>query len=132
MSFQTVTGQRIAEAGDLTATYFTKILTRSGITNTYLVPRYYEPFYLHMASVWVARPGGLNPDGLKISIGILSSDVGRNFDLIQVPQRCHYHLTISGKRIYVSHGVWFGCLTQGLAAGDILNFIAQIEVSNGK
>lgn len=125
---QTTGGQLIAAAGDLTPTYFGVYVNKAGVRKQDNFPSSKEarPFRLLAASVWVARPGGINPDGIKLIIALSTTDEGRNIDLLEAPQRAHYHLTWYGD-IVIDYAVILECVTQGLVAGDILNYMLLTE-----
>lgn len=115
-------------AGDLTLTYFGVYVDKRGVYSNYEYKFTTDqlPFRVRMASVWVSRPSGLNPDGVKLIIAVATSDQGRNIDLIEAPQRCHYHLTWNGD-IRIDHALILECVTQGCAASDVFNYLVCVE-----
>jgi hypothetical protein len=125
-----ISGQYAIQAGDLASTYVTRYITKHGVETTWLKTNPPDPFRMKMVSLWVARPGSVNPNGIKLVIAIATSDLGRNLDICQRHQRHHYHLVYAGDH-RIEQAIIVGVVTSGLAAGDILNWVAQVEKEDG-
>lgn len=126
---QLISSSRVAAAGDLTRTYFGVYVFKKGpafTENVTVIPSP-EPWVLFAASVWCARPGGLNPEGVKLIIAEAGSDLGRNLDLVEAYQRDHFHLTYipPGGFAIVPYAIICECATQGLAASDNFNYAVK-------
>jgi len=128
---QFISSSRVITAAEIAAnTYYGVYLYKKGVVNSELVkvPGQADPFVLYSCSVWTARPGGLNPEGVKLIIAEASQDLGRNVDLVEAHQRDHYHLTYlpPGGYAIIPVGVILEVATQGLADGDNFNYIAKV------
>lgn len=128
---QFISSSRVIDAAAIAANVYWGIyLFKKGVVNTEDVkmPGQAEPFVLYSCSVWTARPGGLNPEGVKLIIAEASADLGRNIDLVEAWQRDHFHLSYipPGGYAIVPYGMILEVGTQGLADGDNFNYIAKI------
>jgi hypothetical protein len=128
--FQFISSARAISAAQITAyTYWGVYLYKRGPVPTEQVkPVSPDPFVLYSASVWTARPGGLNPEGVKLIIAECCADIGRNVDILEAYQRDHFHLTYvpPGGYAIVPYGMILECTTQGLADGDSFNYMAKV------
>jgi len=128
--FQFISSSRAITAAQITAyTYWGVYIFKKGVVATEAVkPQPPDPYVLYSASVWAARPGGLNPEGVKLIIAESCADIGRNVDLVEAHQRDHFHLTYipPGGYAIVPYAMILECCTQGLADADSFNYMIKV------